>query len=114
MEPVSSSTRQLTASRKAHLGFAILLVAIGFALLAPTRLDIAIILKEVMKGIGVASLGAAGLISTATLLGDGFFELFWGRVSDRWSRIGTLALGIALYSLFSILTAVATTLPTFT
>ena len=111
MAAVSSSPRKLTASRKVHLGFAILLVAIGFALLAPTRLDIAIILKEVMNGIGVASLGAAGLISTATLLGDGFFELLWGRVSDRWSRMGTLALGVALYSIFSILTAVATTLP---
>jgi DHA1 family inner membrane transport protein len=111
MEPVSSSTR-LTASRKMHLGVAIVLVAIGFALLAPTRLDIAIILKEVMNGIGVTSLGAAGLISTATLLGDGFFELLWGRLSDRWSRMGTLALGLTFFSIFSILTAVATTLPT--
>ncbi len=107
-----SPTRRLTPSRKAHLGFAVLFVALGFMLLAPTRLDIAIILKEVMSGIGVASLGAAGLISTATLLGDGFFELLWGRLSDRWSRMGTLALGCALFSLFSILTAMATTLPT--
>ena len=112
MEPISSSTRQLTTSRKVHLGFAILLAAIGFALLAPTRIDIAIILKEVMNGIGVASLSAAGLISTATLLGDGFFELLWGRLSDRWSRMGTLVLGIAFFSTFSILTAAATTLPT--
>jgi MFS family permease len=112
MASISSPARPLTASRKVHLGFAVLLVAIGFALLAPTRLDIAIILKEVMSGIGVASLSAAGLISTATLLGDGFFELLWGRLSDRWSRMGTLALGVAVYSLFSILTALATTLPT--
>ncbi|HUZ71756.1 MAG TPA: MFS transporter [Stellaceae bacterium] len=112
MEPVTSSAQPLTASRKAHLGLAVLLVAIGFALLAPTRLDIVIILKEVMHGIGIASLGAAGLISTATLLGDGVFELIWGRLSDRWSRMGTLALGVALYSTFSILTATATTLPT--
>src|SRR5579863_9966023 len=109
---ISSSAQSLTASRKVRLGFAVLLVAIGFALLAPTRLDIAILLKEVMSGIGVASLGAAGLISTATLLGDGCFELIWGRLSDRWSRVGTLVLGIACYSIFSILTAMATTLPT--
>lgn len=112
MEPNATSTGPLSTSRKTHLVFAIILVAIGFALLAPTRIDIAILLKEVMHGIGIASLGAAGLISTATLLGDGLFEVIWGHVSDRWSRMGTLALGVAIYSIFSILTAFATTLPT--
>lgn len=103
---------KLSASRKRHLIIAIVLAATGFALLAPTRLDIAIILKEVMNGIGVTSLAAAGMISTATLLGDGLTEMFFGHVSDRWSRTGTLVLGIAIYSLFSILTAVATNLTT--
>ena len=99
------------AGRPAHLGLALLLVAVGFALLAPTRLDIAILLREVMRGIGVASLSAAGLISTATLLGDGLTEMICGHVSDRWSRGGTLAIGVALFSLFSILSAAASTLP---
>jgi MFS family permease len=107
----SVTTTSTPRPNRAHLILAIVLVAVGFALLAPTRIDIAILLKEVMTGIGVASLGAAGLISTATLLGDGLFEVFWGRLSDRWSRMGTLALGVALYSLFSILTATATNLP---
>lgn len=106
-----SSVHSPARARAAHLTLAVTLVAIGFALLAPTRLDIAIILKEVMSGIGVASLSAAGLIATATVLGSGTFELLCGGISDRWSRMGTLALGVALYSLFSILTAVATTLP---
>jgi MFS family permease len=106
--PVSG---KLSSSRRTHLIVAIVLAATGFALLAPTRLDIAIILKEVMNGIGVTSLAAAGLISTATLLGDGVVEMFFGHVSDRWSRTGTLVLGIAIYSLFSVLTAAATTLP---
>jgi MFS family permease len=107
----SVTTTSTPRPNGARLLVAIVLVAVGFALLAPTRIDIAILLKEVMAGIGVASLGAAGLISTATLLGDGIFEVFWGRLSDRWSRMGTLALGVALYSLFSILTATATNLP---
>ncbi len=106
-----SSNLRPGAKRPAHLGLALLLVAIGFALLAPTRIDIAIILREVMQGIGVASLAAAGLISTATLLGDGLVEIFCGHVSDRWSRGGTLAIGIALFSLFSILSAAASSLP---
>jgi len=111
MASSTPSLGTLTTGRKRHLFLAVVLVAIGFALLAPTRIDIAIILKEVMHGIGVTSLAAAGLISTATLLGDGLTEMFWGRLSDRWSRTGTLVIGITLYSIFSILTAAATTLP---
>jgi len=107
MTSIPASTPQRGKPNKAHLGLAIALVAIGFALLAPTRIDIAIILKEVMHGIGVTSLAAAGLISTATLLGDGLTEMFWGRVSDRWSRSGMLVVGCVTYSLFSILTATA-------
>jgi len=104
--------RGSTAGRRpAHLGLAVVLIAIGFALLAPTRIDIAIILREVMHGIGVTSLAAAGLISTATLVGDGLVEVFCGHFSDRWSRGGTLAIGIALFSLFSALTALAASLP---
>jgi MFS family permease len=82
-----SNGRSSSAARKrpAHLGLAVALVAIGFALLAPTRIDIAILLREVMRGIGIASLAAAGLISTATLLGDGLVEIFCGHLSDRWS-----------------------------
>lgn len=110
MTTLASDKPGAGVKRPAHLGLAVLLVAIGFALLAPTRIDIAIILREVMAGVGVASLAAAGLISTATLLGDGVVEIFCGHISDRWSRGGTLALGIALYSLFSILTAAATSL----
>jgi DHA1 family inner membrane transport protein len=112
MDSATLSHGKLSASRKKHLVIAIILAATGFALLAPTRLDIAIILKEVMNGIGVTSLAAAGMISTATLLGDGLTEMFFGHVSDRWSRTGTLVLGITVYSLFSVLTAVATNLTT--
>lgn len=108
---MSNNDRSSERKRPAHLGLAVALVAIGFALLAPTRIDIAILLREVMRGVGIASLAAGGLISTATLLGDGLVEILCGHLSDRWSRGGTLTLGIALFSLFSILTAAATSLP---
>jgi MFS family permease len=107
----SSATGSPAGRRPAHLGLAVALVAVGFALLAPTRIDIAIILREVMHGIGVTSLAAAGLISTATLAGDGLVEIFCGHISDRWNRGGTLAIGVALFSLFSVLTALAASLP---
>ncbi|MGB6536193.1 MAG: MFS transporter [Xanthobacteraceae bacterium] len=106
----AAGTRRSGGKRPARLGLAVLLIAVGFALMAPTRIDIAILLREVMRSIGVASLAAAGMISTATLLGDGFVEIFCGRLSDRWSRGGTLALGVAFFSLFSILSAAATSL----
>jgi MFS family permease len=108
----ASSSGKLSATRKSRLVIAITFAALGFALLAPTRLDIAIILKEVMSGIGVTSLAAAGFISTATLLGDGLFEMIFGHLSDRWSRTGVLVLGITVFSSFSILTAVSKDLTT--
>ena len=60
MDSAGLSHSKLSVSRKNHLVVAIILAATGFALLAPTRLDIAIILKEVMNGTGVTSLTAAG------------------------------------------------------
>lgn len=112
MTPVTSEPIEGGASRRGHLYLALVLAGTGFALLAPTRIDIAILLREVMRSIGVASLSAAGMISTATLLGDGLTEMFCGQISDRWGRGGTMAIGLALVSIFSVLTAVATTLPT--
>ena len=94
-----------------HLFCGIFLIAVGFASIATTRLDIAIILPEVMKGIGVASISVGGLISTFTVLGTGIAEPFFGRLSDLISRRLALALGLGLFSLFSLLTAVATNLP---
>jgi MFS family permease len=90
-------------TRPAHLGLAVLLAAVGFTLVAPTRLDIAILLREVMRGIGVTSLAAAGFLSTATVLGDGLTEIFTGHLSDRWGRSNTLVVGIVYFSVFSIL-----------
>lgn len=94
--------------RRTRLVVAVVLVAMGFTFLAPTRLDIAILLRNIMQGIGVTSLAAGGLISTATLIGDGITEPFLGRLSDRWSRRLSLSLGIALFSFFTLLTALAT------
>jgi MFS family permease len=100
------------AARPAHLGLAVLLAAVGFTLVAPTRLDIAILLREVMHGIGVTSLAAAGFLSTATVLGDGVTELFGGHFSDRWGRSNTLAIGILFFSVFSILSGLIASVTT--
>lgn len=95
----------------AQLVGGIVCLAIGFASLAWTRLGIAIILPEVMHGIGVTSLSIGGLISTLTILGSGVCEPFFGRLSDVLTRRVALAVGLAGFSLFSLLTALATNLP---
>ena len=89
----------------------LVLLAIGFASIAWTRLSIAIILPEVMKGIGVASLAVGGLISTFTVLGTGIAEPFMGRLADVLGRRFMLILGLALFSLFSLLTGLVSNVP---
>ena len=100
-------------ARPAHLGLALLLVVVGFVLSAPTRIDMAILFREVMHGIGVTSLAVGGLLSTATLLGEGATEMFGGHFSDRWGRGNTLALGITVFSVFGILSGLVSSLATF-
>lgn len=100
-----------TRINRTQLVAGIVCVAIGFASLAWTRLGIAIILPEVMHGIGVTSLSIGGLISTFTILGSGVCEPFFGRLSDVLTRRVALAVGLAGFSLFSLLTALATNLP---
>lgn len=99
-------------SKRVPLFWGILFVALGFIFLAPARLDIAVILPEVMHGIGVTSLAVGGLISTLTVLGDGLTEPFWGRWVDSASPRVTLPLGLAIFSLFTLLTAAAHSLGT--
>jgi MFS family permease len=101
-----------SAARPAHLGLALVLAAVGFVLVAPTRLDIAVLLREVLHSLGVTSLAAAGLLSTATLLGDGVTEMLTGHVSDRWGRANTLVIGIVFFSVFSILSGLVASLAT--
>ncbi|MBV9897266.1 MAG: MFS transporter [Chloroflexi bacterium] len=87
------------------------LLAIGFASVAWTRLNIAIILPEVMQGIGVTSLAVGGFLATLSVLGNGLAEPFMGHLSDRIGRRLALTIGLAGFSLFSLLTAFATNLP---
>jgi MFS family permease len=86
-------------------------LAIGFASVAWTRLNIAIILPEVMQGIGVTSLAVGGTLATLSVLGTGFAEPLMGHISDRIGRRLALTLGLGGFSLFSLLTAVTQNLP---
>src|ERR1051326_8675935 len=96
---------------RVHLWLSMIFLAIGFASVAWTRLNIAIILPEVMQGIGVTSLAVGGTLATISVLGNGFAEPFMGHLSDRLGRRVCLGLALAGFSLFSILTAFAQNLP---
>ena len=101
----------LKSFTRVHLWLSMVLLAIGFASVAWTRLNIAIILPEVMQGIGVASLAVGGTLSTLSVLGTGIAEPFMGHFSDLIGRRLALALGLGGFSLFSLLTAFSQNLP---
>jgi MFS family permease len=96
---------------RVHLWLSMIFLAIGFASVAWTRLNIAIILPEVMQGIGVTSLAVGGTLSTISVLGNGFAEPFMGHLSDRIGRRVALSLALGLFSLCSLLTAFVQNLP---
>jgi MFS family permease len=96
---------------RVHLWLSMVFLAIGFASVAWTRLNIAIILPEVMSGIGVSSLTIGGTLATLSVLGTGFAEPFMGHLSDKIGRRLALTLGLGGFSLFSLLTAFSQNLP---
>src|SRR5689334_21092819 len=95
---------------RVHLWLSMVLLGIGFASVAWTRLNIAIILPEVMQGIGVTSLAVGGFLATLSVLGNGLAEPFMGHLSDRIGRRAALTIGLAGFSLLSLITALATNL----
>jgi MFS transporter, DHA1 family, inner membrane transport protein len=96
---------------RVHLWLSMIFLAIGFASVAWTRLNIAIILPEVMQGIGVTSLAVGGTLATLSVLGTGFAEPFMGHFSDKVGRRVALTLGLGGFSLLSVLTALSQNLP---
>ena len=68
--------------------------AVGFASVAWTRLNIAIILPEVMQGIGVTSLAVGGFLATLSVLGNIFPEHERGKAIAVWSGVGGTATAV--------------------
>jgi len=108
---VATLTPTARSFNRVHLWLSMVLLAIGFASVAWTRLNIAIILPEVMQGIGVTSLAVGGFLATLSVLGNGLAEPFMGHLSDRIGRRLALTIGLAGFSILSLITALATNLP---
>ena len=110
---MASAVGTFTAAKsfgRVHLWLSMVFLAIGFASVAWTRLNIAIILPEVMQGIGVTSLAIGGFLATLSVLGNGLAEPFMGHLSDRIGRRLALTIGLAGFSVLSLVTALATNL----
>src|SRR5690348_6648225 len=99
MAAAEGSLSSARSFNRAHLWLSMLLLGIGFASVAWTRLNIAIILPEVMQGIGVTSLAVGGFLATLSVLGNGLAEPFMGHLSDRIGRRAALSIGLAGFSL---------------
>lgn len=110
MASAAGTFRAAKSFGRLHLVLSMVLLAIGFASVAWTRLNIAIILPEVMQGIGVTSLAVGGFLATLSVLGNGLAEPFMGHLSDRIGRRMALTIGVAGFSLLSLITALATNL----
>ncbi len=102
---------QAKSFNRVQLWLSMVFLAIGFASVAWTRLNIAIILPEVMQGIGVSSLAVGGFLATLSVLGNGLAEPFMGHLSDRIGRRLSLTIGLAGFSVMSLLTALVANLP---
>ncbi|MEO6198772.1 MAG: MFS transporter, partial [Sphingomicrobium sp.] len=66
-------------------------------------------LPDIGRSLGVEEENRRQLVVIAYFLGFGSTQLIWGPLSDRFGRKPVLAAGIALYGLFALLCAGATT-----
>ena len=89
-----------------------LVVALGaMSSFGPLSIDLYLpALPQVARELGVSA-GGVALTLTACTLGLGLGQLILGPLSDRWGRRLPLLCGILLFTVFSVVCAVAQTLP---
>lgn len=110
----TSSPAAAIAPAAAHPGIGYReFVAIVAAMMAVNALAIDSMLPalpQIGAGLDAADENQAQLVVTAYLLGFGFAQIFYGPLSDRYGRRPVLLASLAVYALFSIVAAFATSL----
>ena len=110
----TSSPAAAIASATSHPGMGYLeFVAIVAAMMAINALAIDSMLPalpQIGAALHVTDENQAQLVVTAYLLGFGFAQIFYGPLSDRYGRRPVLLTSLAVYALFSIVAAFATSL----
>ena len=89
-----------------------LIVALGvMSSFGPLSIDLYLpALPQVARELGVST-GGVALTLTACTLGLGIGQLILGPLSDRWGRRRPLLAGIVLFTVFSLVCAIAQTMP---
>ena len=100
-----------TTAERARVGAAMAAACFGicaatYVVNAADRVIFPVLLRPLTAEYGF-SLAEGGFLATIYLLGLGIGGIGTGYLLDRWSRKGTMIAGIVVYSLFTILTAVA-------
>src|SRR5207249_11389870 len=75
------------------------------------RVNISVAARQMMPALGLTQL-QMGYVFSAFVLGYAVFQIPGGWLGDRWGSRKILALAVAWWSVFTILTALAGTLPT--
>src|SRR2546428_8275211 len=75
------------------------------------RVNIAVAGRQIMPAFGLTQL-QMGYVFSAFVLGYALFQIPGGWLGDRWGSRKILALAVSWWSVFTILTALAGTLPT--
>jgi MFS family permease len=88
----------------------LIVVALSYVTNAMDRMVFPILLPHIDKHLGF-SLSQGGLLATIFTLGIGLAGVPTGLLLDRMSRKSVLLMGIAVYSIFTLLTAVASNFP---
>ncbi|HUX72137.1 MAG TPA: MFS transporter [Cellulomonadaceae bacterium] len=83
------------------------IVALSYVVNAMDRQVFPVLLPQIRTHLGF-TLAQGGLVATIFTLGIGVAGVPTGFLLDRWSRKSVILLGIAVYSVFTLLTAVAT------
>jgi DHA1 family bicyclomycin/chloramphenicol resistance-like MFS transporter len=92
-------------------GFAVIALLATLTAFGPMSLDLYLpAFPDIARDFDVDS-HAVQLTFSAALLGLGVGQVVWGPLGDRYGRRGPLVLGIAVYSVASLLIAVAPSLP---
>src|SRR5918911_1703383 len=85
----------------------LIILALSYVINSMDRQVFPILLPTVVEDLGDVRLAQAGLLSTIFTLGIAAIGFPAGRMVDRFSRKYIIMVGIAIYSIFTILTALA-------
>ena len=109
MEPITNPGHQLPSS--AHAWWTVALLTGLYALSLMDRSIISLVVNDIRRDLGISDFAVGMLNGLAFALFYVSFGLFFGWASDRYSRRGLIAGGLAIWSLATAACGLARTVP---